>query len=159
MIRKFSLAKGMFSTKISLAKGIRSKTGAAHPLSKTFRSTPNRVRYQDLKCLICTKFQSHHPLAPLMHWNATMRDSRSRTSGPGLGRVHKSWVQVWVRVLCLAWVRVRVLKKCVSTSTSTLVWVRVWVLHIQGTKFMSTSPTFFRNNLLSNFAGISGPLY
>ena len=31
MIRKFSLAKGMFSTKISLAKGIRSKTGAAHP--------------------------------------------------------------------------------------------------------------------------------
>ena len=31
MIRKFSLAKGMFSTKISLAKGIPSKTGATHP--------------------------------------------------------------------------------------------------------------------------------
>ena len=31
MIRKSSLAKGMFSTKISLAKGNRSKTGAAHP--------------------------------------------------------------------------------------------------------------------------------
>ena len=30
MIRKFSLAKSMFSTKISLAKGIWSKTGAAH---------------------------------------------------------------------------------------------------------------------------------
>ena len=49
--------------------------------------------------------------------------------------------------------------KCVSTSTSTLVWVRVRVLHIQNTKFMSISLTFFRNNLLSNFAGISGPLY
>ena len=81
----------------------------------------------------------------------------------GLGRVHKSWVRVRVRVLCLAWVRVRVLKKCVSTSTntSTLVWVRVRVrvLHLQSTKFMSISLTFFRNNLLSNFAGISGPLY
>ena len=31
MIRKCSWAKGMFSTKISSAKGIRSKTGAAHP--------------------------------------------------------------------------------------------------------------------------------
>ena len=31
MIRNFSLAKGIFSTKISLAKGIRSKTGVAHP--------------------------------------------------------------------------------------------------------------------------------
>ena len=84
----------------------------------------------------------------------------------GLGRVHKSWVRVRVRVLCLAWVwvRVRVLKKCVSTSTSTLVWVRVRVrvLHIQSTKFMSislTGLTFFHNNLLSNFAGISSPLY
>ena len=38
MIRKFSLAKGMgmFSTKISLAKGMRSKTGAAHPHQKFF---------------------------------------------------------------------------------------------------------------------------
>ena len=34
MIRKFSLAKGMFSTKISLAKGIRSKNGAAQPHQK-----------------------------------------------------------------------------------------------------------------------------
>ena len=52
-------------------------------------------------------------------------------------------------------------EKCVSTSTSmsTLVWVRVRVLHIQSTKFMSISLTFFRNNLLSNFAGIGGPLY
>ena len=32
MIRKFSLAKGMFSTKISLAKGIRLQTGAPHPV-------------------------------------------------------------------------------------------------------------------------------
>ena len=31
MTRKWSLAKGMFSTKFSLAKGYRSKTGAAHP--------------------------------------------------------------------------------------------------------------------------------
>ena len=37
MIRKSSLAKGMFSTKISLAKGNRSKTGAAHPHKKFFR--------------------------------------------------------------------------------------------------------------------------
>ena len=36
MIRKFSFAKGMFSTKISLAKGIQSKTGAAHPRQKFF---------------------------------------------------------------------------------------------------------------------------
>ena len=36
MIRKISLAKSMFSTKISLAKGIRSKTGAAHPRLKIF---------------------------------------------------------------------------------------------------------------------------
>ena len=35
MIRKFSLPKVMFSTIFSLAKGIRSKTGAAHPV-KTF---------------------------------------------------------------------------------------------------------------------------
>ena len=34
MIRKCSLA--MFSTKISLAKGIRLKTGAAHPRQKFF---------------------------------------------------------------------------------------------------------------------------
>ena len=34
MIRKCSLVKGMFSTKISLAKGIQSKTGAAHPRQK-----------------------------------------------------------------------------------------------------------------------------
>ena len=32
LIGKLSSAKGMFSTKISLAKGIRSKTWAAHPL-------------------------------------------------------------------------------------------------------------------------------
>ena len=36
MTRKSSLAKGMFLTKISLAKGIRSKTGAAHPRRKFF---------------------------------------------------------------------------------------------------------------------------
>ena len=36
MIRKCSLTKGMFSTKISLAKGIRSKTGAAHPRQNFF---------------------------------------------------------------------------------------------------------------------------
>ena len=36
MIRKFSLAKGMFSTKFSLAKGIQSKTGAAHPRQNFF---------------------------------------------------------------------------------------------------------------------------
>ena len=36
MIRKSSLAKGMFSTKISLTKGIRSKTGAAHPRQNFF---------------------------------------------------------------------------------------------------------------------------
>ena len=40
MIRKMSLAKGMFSTKISLAKGIRSKTGAAHPLQIFFGVPP-----------------------------------------------------------------------------------------------------------------------
>ena len=34
MFRKSSLAKGMFSTKISLAKGIRSKSGATHPVKK-----------------------------------------------------------------------------------------------------------------------------
>ena len=32
VIRKFSLAKGMFSTKISLTKGIWSKTGSTHPI-------------------------------------------------------------------------------------------------------------------------------
>ena len=36
MIRKFSLAKGMFSTKISLTKGVRSKTGAAQHRQKHF---------------------------------------------------------------------------------------------------------------------------
>ena len=36
MIRKFSLAKGMFSIKISLPLGIRSKTGATHPPQKFF---------------------------------------------------------------------------------------------------------------------------
>ena len=36
MIRKFSLAKGMFSTKISLAKGIWWKTGAAYARQKFF---------------------------------------------------------------------------------------------------------------------------
>ena len=38
MIRKWSIAKGMFATKFALAKGIRSKTGAAHTYS------PNRYR-------------------------------------------------------------------------------------------------------------------
>ena len=38
MIRKQSLANGMFLTKFSLAKGIRSKTGAAHPRQKFFRA-------------------------------------------------------------------------------------------------------------------------
>ena len=37
MVRKFSLAKGMFSTKLSLAKGIRSKTAVAQPRQKFFR--------------------------------------------------------------------------------------------------------------------------
>ena len=45
MIRKFTLAKDMFSTKISLAKGIRSKTGAgcqaAHPRQKFFEVPPH----------------------------------------------------------------------------------------------------------------------
>ena len=45
MIRKVSLAKGMFSTKISLAKGIRSKTGAAHPRQK-FLEYPQGFRYK-----------------------------------------------------------------------------------------------------------------
>ena len=40
MIKKFSWAKGMFSTTISLAKGIRSKTGAAHPLQKILEYPP-----------------------------------------------------------------------------------------------------------------------
>ena len=40
MIRDLSLAKGMFSTKISLAKGIWSKTGAAHPRQFFFRVPP-----------------------------------------------------------------------------------------------------------------------
>ena len=40
MISKLSLAKGMFSTKISLARGIRSKTGAAH-LRQFFFGVPN----------------------------------------------------------------------------------------------------------------------
>ena len=40
MIRKSSLAKGMFSTKISLTKGIRSKTGAAHPRQNFFGVPP-----------------------------------------------------------------------------------------------------------------------
>ena len=39
MIRKSSLAKGMFSTEISLAKGILSKTGAAHAV-KIFSEYP-----------------------------------------------------------------------------------------------------------------------
>ena len=34
MIRKFSLGKGMFPTKMSIAKGIRPKTRAAHPSQK-----------------------------------------------------------------------------------------------------------------------------
>ena len=34
MIRNFPLAKGMFLTKIPLAKSIQSKTGAAHPSQK-----------------------------------------------------------------------------------------------------------------------------
>ena len=45
MTRKSSLAKGMFSTKISLAKGIWSKTGAAHPRHKfvwSFHHYPGR---------------------------------------------------------------------------------------------------------------------
>ena len=36
IIRKFSLAKGMLVTKISLVKGIWSKTEAAHPCQKSF---------------------------------------------------------------------------------------------------------------------------
>ena len=40
MIRKFSPGKVMFSTKISLAKGIRWKTRAAHPLQKISRVPP-----------------------------------------------------------------------------------------------------------------------
>ena len=40
MIRKFSLAKGMFSTKIYLAKGIRLKTRAAHPRQNFFWVPP-----------------------------------------------------------------------------------------------------------------------
>ena len=44
MVSKFSLAKGMFSTKLSLAKGIRSKTAAAQPRQKFSEYTrPPRV--------------------------------------------------------------------------------------------------------------------
>ena len=45
MIRKSFLAKGLFSTKIFLAKGIRSKTGAAHPHQKFFRVPPGSGLY------------------------------------------------------------------------------------------------------------------
>ena len=41
MVRKFSSPKDMFSTKISLAKGIQSKTGAAHPRQKFFWVPPS----------------------------------------------------------------------------------------------------------------------
>ena len=44
MIRKFSLANAMFSTNFSLAKGIRSKTGAAHPRQKIFGVPPRGVQ-------------------------------------------------------------------------------------------------------------------
>ena len=37
MIKEFSLAKGMFSTKFSLATGNRSKTQAAHPRQNFFK--------------------------------------------------------------------------------------------------------------------------
>ena len=47
----------------------------------------------------------------------------------------------------LAWVRVRVLKKCVSTST--LVWVRVRVLHIQSTKF--SGPLYYLCKISNQF--------
>ena len=43
MVRKFSLAKGMFSTKLALAKGIQSKTAAAHPRQKFFGVHSPRV--------------------------------------------------------------------------------------------------------------------
>ena len=43
MIRKFSLAKGMFSGKISLATGIWSKTRAAHPHQKIFWVPPREI--------------------------------------------------------------------------------------------------------------------
>ena len=57
MIRKFSLAKGMFSTKISLAKGIRSKTGAAHPGQNFFRSTaPPRGYHMAIPIIFRTVF-------------------------------------------------------------------------------------------------------
>ena len=48
MIRKSSFAKGMFSTKISLAKGIQSKTGAAHSHQNFFRVPPGqKVQFKD----------------------------------------------------------------------------------------------------------------
>ena len=44
-----------------------------------------------------------------------------------------------------------------NTSTSTLVWVRVRVLNIQSTKFMSMPLTIFQWLVNLTFAGISGP--
>ena len=53
MIRKFSLGKGMFSTKISLAKGIRSKTGAAHPRQNFFGVPPGVIsQLRELLCIV-----------------------------------------------------------------------------------------------------------
>ena len=58
MIRKFSSAKGMFSTKISLAKGIWSKTGAAHPRQNFFRSTtPTPNPKESCCCLACRTYE------------------------------------------------------------------------------------------------------
>ena len=48
MIRKFSLDTGMLSTKFSLAMGMQPKTGAAHPPSKNFQSTPPGSQYEDV---------------------------------------------------------------------------------------------------------------
>ena len=50
MIRKSSLAKGMFTTKISLVKGIRWKTGAALP-RKILCHIPLDVKHHWAQCV------------------------------------------------------------------------------------------------------------
>ena len=52
MIRKFFLAKGMFLTKLSLAKGIRSETGTAQPPLIFFGVPPGVIRASPAKFTI-----------------------------------------------------------------------------------------------------------
>ena len=55
MVRKFSLAKGIFSTKLSQAKGIQSKTAAPHPNQKFFGVHSPRV---SAKFRLCWQIQN-----------------------------------------------------------------------------------------------------